>query len=205
MIIFLILAFLLIILNIFIIGFLFSRISINIENYNVFSNSIFENITVDKMQISINLYLYKKIKILAIKFYKDYLKIGFIKIYYFKIIKYRKKIIDRTFKVTKLLLGRNRLTLKILEPNIESFNMNLSICSKNAAITSIASSLIGTTTSILLAKFVKKYDKEKIFYKIVPVYFNINGFRLEIKTKVNFNTLNILEFLYDYFLVKNNK
>lgn len=205
MIIFLILAFLLIILNIFIIGFLFSRISINIENYNVFSNSIFENITVDKMQISINLYLYKKIKILAIKFYKDYLKIGFIKIYYFKIIKYRKKIIDRIFKVTKLLLGRNRLTLKILEPNIESFNMNLSICSKNAAITSIASSLIGTTTSILLAKFVKKYDKEKIFYKIVPVYFNINGFRLEIKTKVNFNTLNILEFLYDYFLVKNNK
>lgn len=204
MIVFLIVAFLLIILNILIIGFLFSRISINIENCNVYSNSVFENITIDKMQISINLYLYKIIKILSVKFYKEYLKIGFIKIYYYKIKKYKKEIIDGTFNVTKLLLGKNRLTLHILKPNIECFNMNLSLCSKNAAFTSIASGLIGTTTSIVLSKFVKKYDEGKFSYKIVPVYFNINGFKLEIKTEINFNTLNILEFLYDYYLVKNN-
>ncbi len=204
MIIFLIVVFLLIILNVFIIGFLFSRININIENCNVFSNSGIENITIDKMQISINLYLYKVIKIISVKFYKEYLKIGFVKIYYYKIKKYKKELIDGTFNLTKLLLGKNRLTLNILNPDIERFNMNLNLCSKNAALTSIASSLIGTTTSMVLSKFVKKYDKTKYSYKIVPVYFNINGFKLEIETKINFNTLNILEFLYDYYIVKNN-
>lgn len=204
MMIFLIVAFLLIILNVFIIGLLFSRISIDIENCNVFSNTGFENITIDKMQVSIKLYLYKIIKIISVKFYKEYFKVGFIKIYYYKMEKYKKEIIDRTFNLTKLLLGKNKLTLNILKPNIETFNMNLSLCSKNAALTSIASSLIGTTTSMVLSKFVKKYDEEKVYYKIVPVYFNINGFKLEIRTKINFNTFNILEFLYDYYLVKNN-
>ncbi len=204
MMIFLIVTFLLIILNIFIIGLLFSRISIDIENCNAFSNTGFENITIDKMQVSIKLYLYKIIKIISVKFYKEYFKIGFVKIYYYKIEKYKKEIINKTFNLTKLLLGKNKLTLNILRPNIETFNMNLSLCSKNAALTSIASSLIGTTTSMLLSKFVKKYDEEKFYYKIVPVYFNINGFKLEIKTKINFNTFNILEFLYDYYLVKNN-
>lgn len=204
MMIFLIVAFLLIILNVFIIGLLFSRISIDIENCNAFSNTGFENITIDKMQVSIKLYLYKIIKIISVKFYKEYFKVGFVKIYYYKIEKYKKEIIDRTFNLTKLLLGKNKLTLNILKPNIETFNMNLSLCSKNAALTSIASSLIGTTTSMVLSKFVKKYDEEKFYYKIVPVYFDINGFKLEIKTKINFNTFNILEFLYDYYLVKNN-
>lgn len=204
MIFFLIVTFLLIILNIFILGFIFSKVSVNIENCNIFSNSVFENINIDKMQIFINLYIFKVIKIISIKFYKKYFKIGFVKIYYYQIKKYEKKIIQGTFKLTKLLLGKNKLTLSILNPKIEMFNMNLSICSKNAALTSIYSSLIGTSTSILLSKFVKKYDKNKIFYKIVPVYFNINGFKLEIKSKINFNTLNILEFLYDYYLIRNN-
>lgn len=193
-----------IIINIFIIGLFISKITINIKNCNVFSNSGFEDIVIDKMQISINLYIYKLIKILSIKFYKDYLKIGFIKIYYYKILQYKKLIIKNTVTLTKLLLGKNRLTLKILKPNIEVFHMNLSLCSKSAALTSISSSLIGTTTSILLSKFVKKYKKEKISYKIVPVYFNINGFKIDLKTKINFDTINIFVFLYDYYLVKNN-
>lgn len=204
MIIVLILIFLLIILNILIIGIILSRVSIEIENCNLFSNSGFKDINIDKMQISINLYLYKLIKILSIKFYKEYLKIGFIKIYYYKILEYKKELINESVKLTKLLLGKNRLTLSILNPNIESFYMNLNLCSENAALTSIASSLIGTTTSMILSKFVKKYDKDKIFYKIVPVYFNINGFKIEFRTKIDFNTLNIFVFLYDYYLVKNN-
>lgn len=204
MIIFLIVAFLLIILNVFIIGILFSKISIDIQNCNVFSNNGFENIIVDKMQISVELYLYKVIKIISVKFYKEYFKLGFVKVYYYKLQKFRKQIIGRTFNLTKLLLGKNKLTLNILKPNIGNFNMNLSLCSKNAALTSIVSSLIGSTTALVLSKFVKKYDEAKFYYKIVPVYFNINGFKLEIKTKINFNTFNILEFLYDYYLVKNN-
>lgn len=205
MIIFLILAFLIVILNILIIGMLLSRVSINIENCNVLSNTGLENIIVDKMQISINLYLYKVIKVLSIKFYKEYFKIGFIKIYYYKIMKYKEEVIIKTANLTKLLIGKNRLSLNVLKPNIEEFYMNLSLCSKNAALTSIASSLIGTTTSMILSKFVKKYDDDKIYYKIVPVYFNINGFKISIRTKINFNILNILEFLHDYYLVKNNK
>lgn len=204
MIVFLFLAFLLIILNIFIIGLLLSNVSVNIDDCNVFSNSGLENLVIDKMQISINLYLYKIIKILSIRFYREYLKIGFIKIYYYQILQYKKAIITKTVKLTKLLLGKNRLSLDILKLNIESFYMNLSLCSKNAALTSIASGIIGTTTSMILSKFVKKYDKEKISYKIMPVYFDINGFKINVRTKMKINTLNILEFLYDYYLVKNN-
>lgn len=194
-----------IILNIFIIGIIFSKVTINIENCNLFSNNGIKGINIDKMQISINLYLYKFVKIISIKFYKEYLKIGFIKIYYSTILEHKKEIIEGSAKLTKLLLGRNRLSLKILDASIESFYMNLNLCSENAAFTSIASGIIGTTTSMILSKFVKKYDKEKIFYKIVPVYFNINGFKIEFRTKVSINTLNLLVFLYDYYLVKNNK
>lgn len=130
MIIFLILAFLIVILNILIIGMLLSRVSINIENCNVLSNTGLENIIVDKMQISINLYLYKVIKVLSIKFYKEYFKIGFIKIYYYKIMKYKEEVIIKTANLTKLLIGKNRLSLNVLKPNIEEFYMNLSLCSK---------------------------------------------------------------------------
>ena len=110
MIFFLIVTFLLIILNIFILGFIFSKVSVNIENCNIFSNSVFENINIDKMKIFINLYIFKVIKIISLKFYKRYLKIGFVKIYYYQIKKYEKKIIQGTFKLTKLLLGKNKLT-----------------------------------------------------------------------------------------------
>ncbi len=205
MIFFLFLIFLLIILNFFIIGLIISKIDINVENCNIYSNSVPENIVIDKMQISINLYLYKFIKILSIKLFREYLKIGFVKIYYYKIFEYRKEIIEKTFFLIKLLIGKNRLTLNIIKPDIENFYMDASLCSKNAAFTSITTSLISGATSMFLSKFTKKYDKDKIFFKIVPVYFNINGFKLVLKTKISFNTLNILEFLYDFYLVKNNK
>lgn len=205
MLVFLFLAFLLMIFNFFIIGLIFSKVNIDVENCNVFSNSIPENLVVDKMQISINLYLYKFIKILSIKLFKEYFKIGFIKIYYYKIFEHRKEILEKLFFLIKLLMGKNRLTLNIIKLDIENFYMDMSLCSKNAAVTSITTSLISGATSMLLSKFVKKYDKDKIFYKIVPVYFNINGFKLALKTKISFNTLNFLEFLYDYYLVKNNK
>lgn len=205
MLVFLFLAFLLMIFNFFIIGLIFSKVNIDVENCNVFSNSIPENLVVDKMQISINLYLYKFIKILSIKLFKEYFKIGFIKIYYYKIFEHRKEILEKLFFLIKLLMGKNRLTLNIIKLDIENFYMDMSLCSKNAAVTSITTSLISGATSMLLSKFVKKYDKDKIFYKIVPVYFNINGFKVALKTKISFNTLNFLEFLYDYYLVKNNK
>lgn len=201
----LILILIAIILNILIIGTVFSKVSINIENCNMFSNYGIKGINIDKMQISVDLYLYKLIKILSVKFYKEYLKIGFIKIYYYKILEHKKEIIAGSAQLTKLLLGKNKLSLSILNANIESFYMNLNLCSENAAITSLASSIIGTTTSMILSKLVKKYDEEKIFYKIIPVYFNINGFKIEFRSKVNIDTLNIFVFLYDYYLVKNNK
>lgn len=205
MIIILFLIFLLIILNIFIIGIILSKISIDIKNCNLYSNLGLKNINVDKMQISIDLYLYKAIKILSVKFYKEYLKIGFVKIYYYKILEHKKEIITESVNLTKLLLGKNRLSLDILNLNIESFYMNLSLCSQNAALTSIFSGLLSGATSMILSKFVKKYDENKIYYKIVPVYFNINGFKIEFKTKINLKTLDVLIFIYDYYLVKNNK
>lgn len=199
MIFFLILSFILIILNILIIGIFLSKISLNIYSLEIDSSN-----GIEKIQMSINLYIYKVIKVLSIKFYKQYLKIGFIKIYYRKILEYKNKIINSSFTITKLLMGKNILSLKILNPDIESFYMNLILCSQNAALTSITSSLIGSTTSIILSKFVKKYDKDKIYYKIVPTYFSTNKFKLELNTKINLSTFNILIFLYDYYLVKNN-
>lgn len=197
---FLILSFIVILLNILIIGILLSSVIINIEDLNVQSNS-----GVERLTVSIDLYLFKVIKVLSIKLNKEYLKVAFVKIYYYKILKYKNEIINNTVTLAKLLLGKNKLNLNILNPKIETFYMNLSLCSENAALTSITSSLIGSTTSMILSKYVKKYDEDKIFYKIIPVYFNFNGFKLEIRSKINLNAINILVFLYDYYLVKNNK
>lgn len=201
---FLFFSFICIILNILIIGILFSKVVINVEKIDIYGSYKLNNLTINDIKISIDLYLYKFIKILSIKFYKDYFKIGFIKIYYNNILKYEKEIIKNMIKLSRLLLGKNRLTLSILEPEIEIFNMNLIICSKNAALTSIISGLIGGTTSAFLSKYVKKFNKEKIFYNIIPAFLNINRFKIEAKIMINFNTLNILAFLYNYYLVKNN-
>ena len=51
----------------------YGRLKLNIEG-------ILQEKHIDKMQIFINLYIFKVIKIISIKFYKRYLKIGFVKI-----------------------------------------------------------------------------------------------------------------------------
>ena len=83
------------------------------------------------------------------------------------------------------------------------FFMYLLISTNNAAITSMASSLIGSTTSLVLSKYMKEFNERKVYYKIVPVFYNVNGFSLKLKTKINFDTFYILLFIHDYLWVKN--
>lgn len=189
---------LLIIFNVLIIGLLLSRISINVEDLSVYSN-----FKIDRILVSIDIYVFKKIKLLSIVFYDEYFKIAFIKIYYEKILKYKIQIEDNIINVIRVFIGRSRLIMNLLNPNIELFYMNLVLSTKNAAVTSLTSSVIGSTTSMILSKYVKEYDERKIYFKIVPVFYNVNGFNFKLKTKINIDTFYVLVFIYEYLLLKN--
>lgn len=201
----LIILFFIILIDIVIIGLFFSRITINFQDCNVYSNNGIKNVVIDKMQIFIKIYLFNKIQIANIRLYKKYFKIYGIKIFYSKFFKLKKETIIKIIKFIKLTIGDNRLKIKYLEPNIDSFKMNLTICTENAALTSIVTSMISSIIAIVLNRNIKKYDKEKYYYKVNPIYLNVNAFKFEFKSNIDFYAMNIIVFMYDFIRIKNNK
>jgi hypothetical protein len=194
---FIVVSFAIILINILIIGIFYSKITLNIEDCNLYSNNGLKDI--------VSVYLFKIIKIINIRFYKTYFKIFGFKIYYNKIFKFKKENFKKLINFIKLSIGNNRIKLDNLNAEIDSFYMNLNICSENAAVTSIVVSFISFLTAIILNKFTKKYNPQKHYYKVNPIYLNTNGFKFSLKTKIDFTTMNILIFVYDYILVSKKR
>jgi hypothetical protein len=157
------------------------------------------------MQLYASVYLFKIVKIINIKFYKTYFKFFGLKFYYNKIFKFKKENLVKIINFIKLSVGNNRIKLDSLNAEIESFYMTVSICSENAVTTSITVSFISFITAIILNKFMKKFSPQKYYYKVSPIYFNTNGFKFSLKTKIDFTTMNILIFVYDYILVSKRR
>ena len=153
-----------IILEIIILGLIYSKIIINIENLEI--NAINTQINVDTMLISIEIKLYKVLKVLKVKFYR----------YYFQIFGIKK----------------NNIQIKNIKPELEYFKFNLNFGTENAIITSVITATLSGIIVIILNKFVNNFNREDYSFKITPNYFNMNNFRMELKSKMNFDVMELI-------------
>ena len=177
-----------IILEIIILGLIYSKIIINIENLEI--NAINTQINVDTMLISIEIKLYKVLKVLKVKFYRYYFQIFGIKIYYRKALKYESKT-EFSQKIYKFI-KKNNIQIKNIKPELEYFKFNLNFGTENAIITSVITATLSGIIVIILNKFVNNFNREDYSFKITPNYFNMNNFRMELKSKMNFDVMELI-------------
>ncbi len=203
----LIILFLIMIVEVLLIGFLFSNITLKIEKIN--ANSINRKLTevhLEKMNIKLQIYIFKYIKIFSVKLYKNYFEILKIKIDYEKVFK-KYNITDRIdiyrkiYELYKLIKENpSKISLKKIKPRFDSLNLNLTISTENSIITSFIICFLSTIISILLKNNLnnRKYNINKFQYKITPIYLNFDSFKLDLESDISFSMFNILEFVYEY-------
>ena len=75
--------------------------------------------------------------------------------------------------------------------------MDLEISTENAILTSISILSISSTLSLLLKKYIEKYEKEKYYYRVTPKFTNTNDFSINLNFEMSFETLKILVFAYE--------
>ena len=203
----LIILFFIIFIEVLLIGFLFSNVILSIEKIN--ANSINRKITevhLEKINIKLQIYIFKYFKVFNVKFYKNYFEILNIRINYEKIFK-KYNITDKIdtyskiYKLYKLIKENpSKISVKKIKPKFNSLKLNLSISTENSIITSFATCFLSTIISILLKNNLnsRKYNLDKFEYKITPIYLNFDSFKLDLESNISFSMFDILEFVYEY-------
>ncbi len=207
MIIALIILFFVIILNLFIIILFFSNIVLNVTDAECYSTNI-KSIVVERGKINLQIYLFNKIKILNIKVFKTHIEILGLKIDLKKFYKFvdKEHIYRKSYQFYRFIKDNHtKINLKYLKPTINEFNMNLFFSTDNAIATSALTVSISTFISMILKKFIKKYKKEKYYYKVTPKYMNTYGFNFNLSSSISFSTINLFIFAYEFLrLLKTN-
>ena len=203
----LIILFFIMFVEVLLIGFLFSDLSLNIEKLNIHStNRKITEVHLEKMNMKLQIYIFKFIKIFSIKIYKNYFEIFKIKVYYEKIFK-KYNITDRIdiyrriyslYKLTKE--NPSKISFRKIRLKFNSLKLNLNISTENSIITSFLTCFFSTIISILLKNNLsnRKYNLDKFEYKIIPIYLNFDCFKLDLEANISFSMFNILEIIYEY-------
>lgn len=191
-----------IIIEFIIISLVFSNITVKIEECDIsYNENCIKGFYIQKLNISIQLYIFKILKILNIKIYKDYIEIFKLKIRFniFDKIKSQKNVYESIFRNLKLLKNnKDIINIKNLKPIITNFDLDLSFGTENPIFTIFSIPTISLIISILISNSIYKYDKEKYNYKITPKYLNYNNFSIDLSTTLSFSTLRLLLFVKEY-------
>lgn len=91
--------------------------------------------------------------------------------------------------------------IKKLQPNLTYLNLESRIGLEDVMITSFLVGIIGALISFILPHLVKKYEKNKYHYKIVPLYLNKNIYEIKFDGIIEIKMVHIINILY-YFLKK---
>ena len=177
-----------------IVGLISSRMVIDVGEIEAHSSN-FKKIYLDKFQISIKIYLFKKIKFVTINIYKNCIKIWNLKIAFSKKYKsiIKKYIINslRKNKTNNLIVSN----MKIKDIKIEKFKFEFCFGTENPCLTSFLTMSISSVIGIFLGKIMKKYDNKRYNFKIVPNYVNTNNFYLNFNMKLDFGALNLMKII----------
>lgn len=91
--------------------------------------------------------------------------------------------------------------VKKLQPELSYFYLESKIGVEDVIATSFLVTIISSIISILLPHMVKKYEKDKYHYKIVPLYINKNVYEIKFDCIIEMKMVHIINILY-YFLKK---
>ncbi len=185
----LILLFLLIIIQIIIIGICFSSLLLNVKeceiSYNVRLKNEFEII---KLKVSVDIYLFKKIRILSIKIHKNYCEIFKTKLH-FNLLKKLKSDKDSSISYVVKNIWK-------LEPKIQSMDLKLDFGTESTMLNVFTVPFLSTLLSGIINNYSKdNIEKTDIRFKIIPQFIDKNVLDLKLSTKIYFNTIKTMFFI----------
>ena len=180
-----ILCFIVIIIQILIIGICFSNTIFDIKECDISYNEDNKNkIIINKLNIDMDIYIFKKIRILKIRIYKNYYKV-----FYIKFIEKIKE--DNINKILFIFKNVSRF-----EPKIKEMNLDLNISTENMMLTIISIPLISTIIFTIISAYKDEKTRASLFdLNVEPKYINTNTFLLKLSTKISFDTIAILYFM----------
>lgn len=197
----LILLFILIMIQIIVIGVCFSNIVLNVSECDISYNVDCKNkINIKNLKLNVGIYLFKKIKILNIKIFKDYFEIFKIKFH----LNFSKTF-KRDRQSESMYIIKN---IGDLEPEIKKINLNLSLGTESTMLTVFLIPAISTIISGIISNYMNVNNNLKpnaisnCNLKIMPRYLNTNNFSLNLSTQICFDTLTTLFFIKKHRKIK---
>ena len=165
---------------------LLSTLRIDVKKINIISTTNRVNNPDRTVLIYISLLFLGKLKFLQIKIDDDKLK---------KLnIKERVQKIDiEKLKKQKLVNLNNLKVFTKLPVDLQEFKLKLDVGTIDITLTTIINFLIVLIVSILLPQIIKKYDSEKYYYEIKPIYGDRNMVKLDFSCIFNIKIVHIID------------
>ena len=182
-------------IKIFIIGLIFSKINVDVKKVDITYN---KKLYVNDLEILIYIYVLNKIKIVKIKFYKDYLQILGLKLQYrfIKKIKFARNAYNNlNKKFFKILRNRRKLDMQTLKLEVNKCNLFLKLGTMSQVLTIFSIPLISTIITFFLRNSTNNDNIKKYSYKIIPEYSGRNIFNIKLDTNFEFETIKLIIFL----------
>lgn len=176
-----------ILITLFIFMVILSTLKFQIKNLEI--TNMNETIThiLPNYEFKISLYLFNKIKWFSIKLNNKKIKNMYKNI---KLDKIDLKKLEQDFK------SKDLKYIKTLEPKISYLNFRVKIGVENVVLTSFIIFAISTIISILLPYTIKKYDKNKYYYQILPLYINKNSYEIKLNCIIEVKMVHIINIIY---------
>ena len=182
-------------IQIFIIGLIFSKINVDVKKVDITYN---KKLYVNDLEILIYIYVLNKVKIVKIKFYKDYLQILGLKLQYrfIKKIKFERNAYNNlNNKFFKILRNRRKLDMQTLKLEVNKCNLFLKLGTMSQVLTIFSIPLISTIITFFLRNSTNNDNIKKYSYKIIPEYSGRNIFNIKLDTNFEFETIKLIIFL----------
>ena len=182
-------------IQIFIIGLIFSKINVDVKKVDITYN---KKLYVNDLEILIYIYVLNKVKIVKIKFYKDYLQILGLKLQYRFIKKFkfaRNAYNNLNKKFFKILRNRRKLDMQTLKLEVNKCNLFLKLGIMSQVLTIFSIPLISTIITFFLRNSTNNDNIKKYSYKIIPEYSGRNIFNIKLDTNFEFETIKLIIFL----------
>lgn len=194
-----------VILQIIILGIIVSNLELDIEECDISYNvEIPGRFKIKKLKINIKLFLFKKIKVLKIKIYKNYCEIFKVKIHLNVLKKLKEDDEHGTWYIFKNIWK--------LKPEIKNVNFEIAGGTENTLITTFLVPTFSTIIFFLVSKNMKpnnnkssdnkKIENSNCNLKIVPRYINTNNLSLKGNLQIDFDTMRILFFIRKHRKIK---
>lgn len=150
------------------------------------------NKKINKLKIEISILFLNKLKWLKIEINKEKIK----KLKETKINNWFNKIIEKNkiqnFKKIRKIIMERKQKLYI---NIEEINTKLKISTTNVILTSMIFVVLNIIISIFLATNIRKYNKDKHKYEIIPNYQNNNFYELNLNCIISVKIAHIINMI----------